>query len=197
MIPSNGRGNGRHRGGFKSKTRTAGSNGKAATVARTRTHKTKRSDQLNLKDRLSQLTLDQAKKLIGADGARLIIAGSKRDLSPIDNVYLGDDLFRLTIPGAGRRPEAIVTITLIASSQDRLHWNCTACSMPCEHVGAAFSMILEEKTALGLAIAPDTDNPPSSPASDEELISLALEERQERARAEAMKVQSLDPSTPY
>ncbi len=170
---------------------------KAKLRARTRPPKTKRSEELTLKDRLSQLTLEKAKKLLGTDGAKLIIAGSQRELSPTDHVYMGDDLFRLTIPGTGRRAEAIVTITLIATAQDRLHWNCTTCSKPCEHVGAAFSMILEEKTALGLAVAPETDDLPKSPSTDEELVSQALDERRERATEEEMKVRSADASTPW
>ena len=173
-----------------------GTRAKATSIPMVRAAKTKRSDRLNLKDRLSQLTLETAKKLLGTDAQKLMIAGSQRDLSPTEHVYLGEDLFRLTIPGPGRRAEAIVTITLIATALDRLHWNCTACSTPCEHVGAAFSMILEEKTALGLAAAPSTDDV-KAPESDEELVSLALSERRERANDEEMKVQSIDSSTPW
>ena len=170
---------------------------KASAVTRTRIPKTKKSDQLTLKDRLSQLTIVQARKLIGPDADKLIIAGSKRELSPTDNVYLGDDLFRLTVPGVSRRAEAVVTITLLTMAQDRLHWHCTACQRPCEHVGAAFSMILEEKTSLGLAISPDIDDSANVPATEEELVSLALAERQERANEEKMTVQSQDASTPW
>lgn len=189
MISSNGRDNGRQRRGVKS-------NGAALNRIAARTPKTKKSDQLTFKDRLSQLTIEKAKKLLGADGPKLIVAGSKLDLSPKDHAYLGDDLFRLKIPGFGRKPEAIVTITLMTTAQNRLHWNCTSCTMPCEHVGAAFSMILEEKTALGLAVPPDLEDD-TALSSEEELIALALAERQERARVEAMKIQSLDSSTPW
>lgn len=197
MIPSNGRGDGQRRFKVDSHADGKSSHGKPRSTAIARSSKTKRRDLLNLKDRLSRLTLDKAKKLIGSGAGKLIINGSKWDLSPTDHVYLGNDLFRLTIPGSGRKPEAIVTITLKADSVDRLHWNCTACSTPCMHVGAAFSMILEEKTALGLAVAPDTDELPKIPKSDEELISVALADRQERADTEQMKIQSLDPSTPW
>ena len=175
--------------------RSAGTS-KTTQAAIRRTAKSKPSDQLSLKDRLSQLTLDRAKKLLGAEAQNLIIAGSKRDLSAEDDVYLGDDLFRLTIPGLGKRPEAIVTITLMATALNRLHWNCTECSIPCEHVGAAFSMILEEKTALGLAAAPP-ENDGKMPQSDEEVVAVALSERQDRANEEEMKVQSSDASTPW
>ena len=158
---------------------------------------TKRSDELTLRDRLSQLTFDSAKKMLGADAKKLMIAGAQRELSPKDHVYLSDDLFRLKIPGPGRRPEAIVTITLMAISLDPLRCNCTVCAKPCEHLGAALSMILEEKTALGLAIAPVEIDDTKRPVDDAGLISVALAERQERAKAEEMKVESVDPSTPW
>src|SRR5258708_19176281 len=40
------------------------------------------------------------------------------------------------------------------AARNRLEWCCDSCDSPCEHVGAAFSLILEEKLALGLADAP-------------------------------------------
>ncbi len=39
----------------------------------------------------------------------------------------------------------------MAEARNRLRFNCTACQTLCEHVGAAVSLVLEEKTALGLA----------------------------------------------
>ena len=158
--------------------------------------KAKRSDRLNLKDRLSQLTFEAAKKLLGTDAQKLMIAGSKREISIEEDVYLGKDLFRLTFPGLRNNPEAIVTITLMSTALQRLHWNCTACSSPCEHVGAAFSLILEEKTALGLAAMPEIPDT-SAPATEDELISLALSERQDRATQEKMKVKSADSTIPW
>ena len=53
--------------------------------------------------------------------------------------------------------------------------------MPCEHAGAAFSLILEEKLALGLADAPPERAPVES-QSEEALVAQALAERKERAR---------------
>jgi len=55
--------------------------------------------------------------------------------------------------------------------------------VPCEHAGAAFSLILEEKLALGLADAPPERAPVES-QSEEALISQALAEREQRARTE-------------
>src|SRR5258708_53576 len=103
---------------------------------------TKKSAELTLKDRLSRLTFVQACKLLGSEGRRWLCQGGKFDIVVGEQVFLGADLFRLKFP------DAVVTITLMAEARDRLHWNCTACSQLCEHVGAAFSLILEEKMAL-------------------------------------------------
>ena len=165
-----------------------------AAVAR---GKTKKSNALTLRDRLSRLTLPSAAALLGANGARLIATGSRYEVNIPQQVFLGNDLFRLTFPGLTRgRSLATVTITTMASARNRLHWNCTACSLPCEHVGTALSLVLEEKVALGLA-APPPDDDPSRPATEEELIEQALADRQERAETEKMKVVSADSSRPW
>jgi len=114
----------------------------------------------------------------------LIIRGGKYDSIDIRrDIYLVDDLFRLNVDGA------VATLTLMSEAKQRLHWNCTRCKGACEHVGAALSVILEEKTALGLAKPPPKRVPIES-LGEEELIRQAIEERQERARIERMKVQS-------
>ena len=56
--------------------------------------------ELTLKDRLSRLTFAQACKLLGPDGNKLIMQGGKFEITSIEeNVYLGDDLFRLSVRG--------------------------------------------------------------------------------------------------
>jgi len=72
-------------------------------------------------------------------------------------------------------------------SNGRLRWNCTVCESLCEHVGAAFSFILDEKMTLGLA-APPPERVPVESLSEQELIERAIEERRERARTERMIV---------
>ena len=141
---------------------------------------------LTLRDRLSRLTFEQACKLLGPEGKRLINEGGKREIALEGDVYLGDDLFRLSLG------DATVTITLTASARQRLHWNCDRCSAACEHAGAAFSLILEEKTALGLA-APPPEREPVERLSEEEVVRRALQEREERSRTERMTVRSVDP----
>jgi superfamily II DNA or RNA helicase len=147
---------------------------------------TKTEKELKLKDRLSRLTYRQACKLLGPEGTDLIRQGGKFDVRLDSDVYLGGDLFRLNIDGA------VATITLKAEARKRLHFNCTQCDRSCEHVGAAFSVILEEKTALGLAAPPKERNPVES-LSETDLVQRAIEERQERARIERMNVKSIDP----
>jgi hypothetical protein len=122
---------------------------------------TKESKRLTLKDRLSRLTYVQAAKLLGPDGAQLIRRGANYDEIDIDrDVYLRGDLFRLKLRGAGAGGrDAVATITTMAEAKNRLRFNCTACETVCEHVGAAVSLVLEEKTALGLAALPDERRP--------------------------------------
>jgi hypothetical protein len=143
--------------------------------------------ELTLKDRLSRLTFTQACKLLGDNGNKLIMQGGKFPMEPLEEkVHLGDDLFRLSVDGA------VATITLMAEARNRLHFNCTACQGVCEHIGAAFSLILEEKTALGLA-KPPVERVPAESLSEAELIARALEDRQERAKTERMKIESINP----
>ncbi|MCK4661163.1 MAG: DEAD/DEAH box helicase [Phycisphaerae bacterium] len=144
--------------------------------------------ELTLKDRLSRLTYLQACKLLGADGESLIREGGKHEIDIDEQVHLGGDLFRL------RLPDAVVTITLMAQAKQRLHWNCTQCQTACAHVGAALSLILEEKMALGLA-APPPERIPVESLSEEELVSEAIRQRQERASTEKMIIRSTNPKT--
>ncbi len=153
---------------------------------------TKTDSELTLRDRLSRLTYEQACKLLGAEGRRLIQAGGKHNVDLDADVLLGNDLFRLKLPGAG----AVVTITLMAEARRRLRWNCTACENACEHAGAAFSLILEEKTALGLA-APPPETTPIESLDEQALIRLALDERRQRADSEKMRLKALEPGRPW
>lgn len=156
------------------------------------------SARLTLKDRLSRLTFAEACKLLGPRGKSLIQQSANLwDFKLAEDVHLGEDLCRVRIPGefSNGRP-VVVSITLMAEARNRLHWNCTHCETACAHVGAAFSLLLEEKSALGLAVAP---RPPVAADDLEEagLIQRALAERAERARQERMTVRALDASRPW
>ena len=160
--------------------------------------RTKESKKLTLKDRLSRLTYIQAAKLLGPDGQHLIRKGASYDNIDIDcDVYLRGDLFRLKLRGAaGRGQDAVVTITTMTEAKNRLRFNCTACETVCEHIGAAVSLVLEDKTALGLAVPPD-ERRPIEMLSEQELFQQALADRQERARTEKFRLRSSDSKRPW
>jgi hypothetical protein len=156
------------------------------------------SAKLSLKDRLSRLSFLDACKLLGPQGKKLIQQSANDWEFKIDeHVFLGEDLFRLRIPGELTDDQpVVVTMTLMAEAPQRLCWNCTACDGACAHAGAAFGLILDEKMALGLA-APPKPRLPVESLGEDELVKRALAERAERARVEKMKVQSADPSRPW
>jgi hypothetical protein len=99
------------------------------------------------------LTFARITKLLGAEGNSLIAAGGKYDIDITTQVEFDRDRFRLAVDSA------TVTPALSPAARGRLEWRCRACNMPCEHAGAAFSLILEEKLALGLADAPPAQEP--------------------------------------
>lgn len=143
--------------------------------------------ELTLKDRLSRLTFTQACKLLGHEGSKLIMQGGKFEINLIEeNVYLDNKLFQLFIDGA------VVTINLNGNAAGQLHFNCNKCQAPCEHIGAAFALILEEKIILGLA-KPPIKRIPAESLSERELIVRALKERHERSKTERMTVRSSNP----
>jgi superfamily II DNA or RNA helicase len=156
----------------------------------------KTSANLTLRDRLSRLSFEQACKLLGPSGKKLIQAGGQWESKIEEDVHLGDDLFRMRFPGINGEAAPIVTITLMAEARNRLHWHCDHCRAACEHAGAAFSLVLEEKLALGLA-APPPERVPVESLDEAALVKLALDERAERAKAEKMKVASADAGQPW
>src|SRR5438477_5813069 len=158
----------------------------------------KKSTELTLIDRLSRLSYQQTLKLLGSEGPKLLRAGDSWDFRIEEDVCLSEDLFRLKFPLAPGETESppVVTISLMDTSNGRLRWHCTVCESLCEHVGAAFSFILDEKMTLGLA-APPPERVPVESLSERELIERAIEERRERARTERMIVKSAEPEQPW
>ncbi|KON27037.1 helicase [miscellaneous Crenarchaeota group archaeon SMTZ-80] len=140
---------------------------------------------LNLKDKLSHLTYRQACKLLGPRGNYLIRSGGQFAIDIVDQVLLKKDIFRLNLG------DAVTTIRLDPEKNHHLNLQCSMCSTYCEHMGAALSLILEEKLSLGLS-APPSEKVPIESLSDEELVERAIEERVERARTEKMKLKSMN-----
>jgi hypothetical protein len=160
---------------------------------------TKKSTELTLIDKLSRLSYQQTLKLLGSDAAKLLQTGNKWDFRLEEDIYLGPDLFRLKFPVTADDDESarpIVMISLTDPANARLQWRCTACASLCEHIGAAFAFILDEKMTLGLA-APPPERVPVESLSEKELIDRAIDERRQRARAERMNVKSADPEQPW
>ena len=91
-------------------------------------------------------------------------------------------------------PDAEVTISLADDRRRRLRWACSACETACVHAGLAFSLVLEEKMALGLA-APPRERKPVESLDERTLVERALADREERARTERMRVESTNPQT--
>jgi hypothetical protein len=139
----------------------------------------------NLKDSLAHLTYRGACKLLGPEGERLIRQGGSTDIDIGEQVTWGNNLFRVHLG------EAIVTFTLGSERPKMLRFSCSKCSKACEHLGAVFSLILEEKLSLGLS-APPPERQPVETLSDEELLRRVIEERAERAKTERMKMASQD-----
>ncbi len=148
----------------------------------------KKSKDLTLKDRLSRLSFSQACDLIGGpvEGKKLIYAGGKVEIKQWEEqVYLDGDLFRLSLPGE----DVIVTITMRQDKVRRLLLNCDRCDAPCAHLGTALSVILDSKSALGLA-KPPVKREAIESLDEQQLIERALSERQQRAKEEKFAVEA-------
>ena len=164
---------------------------------RTQVMKTRPSAALTLKDRLSRLTFLEACKLIGPEGRTLIQKNANGWTFNLEqDLFLGRDLFRLRFPEAEDGAPPIVSITLMADARKRLHWHCSQCTTACEHVGAAFSLILEDKLALGLSTTP-RERAPVASLDEEALVAQAIADRVERARIERMTVVPQDAARPW
>ena len=140
---------------------------------------------INLKDKLSHLSYRQACKQLGPEGERFIRSGGQYDIDITEQVLLDGERFQL------RLPEAMVTIRLDPMKNRKLDCQCSECTIICEHLGAAFSLILEEKLSLGLA-APPPERVPIESLTDAELIEQAIADRTERAGTEKMRIRSVD-----
>ncbi len=166
----------------------------------TATRMPRTTSHVTLRTRLARLKLRTVEQLIGSSAKELLRRGEQKFGDEIDidrDVYLRGDLFRLTIrDGAAPDGRVRVTMTLRSNRQRRLVVNCDQCDGWCEHIGAAFSLILEDKYALGLSDIPKPDLPLEL-LSEEELVTRALAEREKRSREESYRLNSTNPKTPW
>ncbi len=153
---------------------------------------TKPERKMTLRDKLSRLTYLQAVKLLGDQGKQLIQHGGKYEVDLEQQVYFRGDLFQLKIPFDSEGNAANASITMMAEARNRLKWNCTLCNGPCEHVGAALALILEEKMLLGLS-KPPKERVPVESLSEQELVAQAIADRTTRAKEEKFKLKSATP----
>jgi hypothetical protein len=162
------------------------------------TTKTRPSHRLTLRDRLSRLNYIQACKLLGEQGKQLLARGGEYDNIDIErDVYLRGDLLRVTLrEAADDRGDVRVSLTILSERPGRLHWNCDHCEGLCVHVGAVFSLVLEDKYALGLSDIPK-EGVPLELLSETELVQRARAERAKRAREEKFRLESADNKTPW
>lgn len=143
---------------------------------------------IGLRDRLAHLNYRQACKLLGPKGPKLIREGGRMDIDPASQVDLGLDTLTLKLNGLKAH------IRLDDRKPGHLAFDCSQCRGVCEHVGAAFSLVLEEKLSLGLATAPEEKpSGESLSVSEQDLIEKALEERRERVRKEKMRIAPSEP----
>lgn len=152
--------------------------------------------RLTLRDKLSRLTFEQACQLLGPEGRKMVLRGSRREINVREHVRLTGDSLKVRFITPAHTLEAVTSLSLADDARHRLRWHCTTCDELCEHVGAMFSFVLEEKTLLGLAEPPPERDDGKAP-SERQVIAVALEERRERAKAEKMKVRPVDCSTPW
>ncbi len=152
----------------------------------------KPSQALSMRDRLSHLSFDEACRMLGADGGRLLIRGGRLELSSPDDLRIDDQQARIAWePGRGGISSRIF---FDPGTRGRLKAECSVCTSACVHVAGLLSILLEQKSDLGLA-APPPEN--ARPREEDELVERALEERAKRAKTERMKIQSADPSRPW
>ena len=161
--------------------------------------------KLTLHDRLSQLTYKQAVEILGEEGRRwLRESPTLEQFVPKRDFMLAGDLARITVRENGGQGDVLaqVTVTLMSGVKHKLHFHCSTCGRPnvsfiaCEHIASAMSLLLEEKTLLGLADVPDLETP-FELLSRKKLTQRALHEREERAKVEKFDVVSSDKTSPW
>ncbi len=158
----------------------------------------KKTHELTLHDLLSQLTLEQTKKCLGAETAALIAKTSQWEIVIPEQVLFTKNLFQVTYPaGFATGSEVIVKITVHPTHRDQLSIACNRSDEDGELCKAAtFGLLLEDKIALGLSAAPQPTIPWEL-MDAAELDSRALAERQKRAEEEIMRIKPADKENPW
>lgn len=146
---------------------------------------TETKKEITLRDRLSHLNFFNACRLLGVQGKDLIHRGGKFDIDIGGQVEFGPESFSVKFS------DATATVRSNPMRKNRLDLECSACESRCEHMGAALALILEEKTALGLAKPPVARAAVES-LSEEDLVVRELQDRIDRAKKERMILKITD-----
>lgn len=141
------------------------------------------SDKMNpFHQILARFTLHQAHQVLGEGGPALIVKGNAIDIDHYKDVSLTADRYTVRFSdGAG------VTIVLENARNKKLRVDCTKCGVSCDHMGAAFGHLLENKILFGFSAPPD-EKTPLELLTDKELLERVLHERRQRALSERMRV---------
>lgn len=139
----------------------------------------------DLKDLLGRLTYEEACALLGKEGELLLQKGGRWDIRIENQVELSKDQFLLDLG------DIRVGISAPKNGPDQppvLY--CSRCLNPCVHMGAALALILEEKSALGLA---GPSNEPPVSLAEQDMTRRALADRRARAQSEPMTMLAAEP----
>ena len=159
----------------------------------------RKSRRIGIRQRLGRLTYRGACRILGDEehGPKLLRQGNKFDLDLNEDISIIGDTFRAAVRDLSLPSQkAIVTIVEMTTKPKGIHCECDQCDLPCSHLAAALTTILDEKTTLGIAAPPD-ESEALEHLTSEELQQRALAEREERANTEKMMIRSVDPSQPW
>lgn len=139
---------------------------------------------------LARLTYKKVKKILGTTTDKMLRDGGIYDIDIEQDVLIGENELQLRCHG--------FTVKLIydATQRYKLRIESSTGAIDSAEVGALFSLLLEEKLALGLA-EPPKERIPVESLTNEELIRQALKDRQARAEQEKMKINSADKTIPW
>ena len=146
----------------------------------------------NIKEKLSRLTPQKAVKILGKNGEKLLRKGGGVEFDLEQDVTMTTKQFIIERTGWGW-----VELSLDQHSPGGLAISSSSGRADSLEVAAALSLILEEKTALGLAEPPPEEHRPPEHLSHSELVERAISERRDKAFAERMEMKSADESVPW
>jgi len=138
--------------------------------------------EVTFRDRLAYATHRDVRRWLGDEAPRLLREGGQMEVDIADQVRFTPERLEVRLPGA------IAILRPDPARPKEVLWDCTAChGHACCHIGAAFSLVLEEKMALGLS-KPPVERVPVENLSETALEREALAARQEKAETERMTV---------